>query len=85
TAAEFAAARQQLAAGLAQATADIVRRVEKVLAALHEVELALPPKPTESQAAAVADIRAQLARLVPRGFVAVTGAAHLADLTRYLA
>ncbi|PRC46841.1 ATP-dependent helicase, partial [Mycobacterium sp. ITM-2017-0098] len=42
TAAEFAAARQQLAAGLAQATADIVRRVEKVLAALHEVELALP-------------------------------------------
>ncbi|PRC61845.1 hypothetical protein C6A85_06285, partial [Mycobacterium sp. ITM-2017-0098] len=42
-------------------------------------------KPTESQAAAVADIRAQLARLVPRGFVAVTGAAHLADLTRYLA
>lgn len=82
--AEFAAARQRLAGGLAQATADIVGRVEKVLAALHDVELALPRNPTESQADAVADIRAQLARLVPRRFVAATGAAHLTDLTRYL-
>lgn len=81
---EFAAARQRLTSGLAQATADIVGRVQKVLAALHDVESALPQNPTQSQADAVADIRAQLARLVPRGFVAATGAAHLADLTRYL-
>ncbi|WP_231750888.1 ATP-dependent RNA helicase HrpA, partial [Mycobacterium sp. NAZ190054] len=81
---EFASARKRLAAGLAQATTDVVRRVEKVLAALHEVEVALPAKPTPAQADAVADIRAQLSRLVPAGFVAATGAARLGDLTRYL-
>jgi ATP-dependent helicase HrpA len=84
TRSEFAAARQRLAGGLAQVTTDVVARVVKVLAALHDVELALPKNPTASQADAVADIRAQLARLVPKGFVAATGAAHLADLTRYL-
>ncbi|WNG87439.1 ATP-dependent RNA helicase HrpA [Mycobacterium sp. ITM-2016-00317] len=80
----FDAARKRLSAGLAQTTADVVRRVEKVLTALHEVEVALPATPTAAQAAAVADIRAQLARLVPPGFVAATGAARLGDLTRYL-
>jgi len=81
---EFAAARQRLAAGLAQTTADIVRRVQKVLAALHEVELAVPKQPSPAQADAIADIRAQLSRLVPTGFVTATGAAKLGDLTRYL-
>jgi ATP-dependent helicase HrpA len=32
----------------------------------------------------VADIRAQFRRLLPTGFVALTGAQHLGDLTRYL-
>lgn len=84
TRADFGAARKRLASNLAQTTVDIVRRVEKVLAAMHEVELALPQKPSAAQADAIADIRAQLARLVAPGFVAATGAAHLADLTRYL-
>ncbi|AFM19792.1 ATP-dependent helicase HrpA [Mycolicibacterium chubuense NBB4] len=84
TRAEFAAARDRLSAGLAEATLGVVRRVEGVLAALHEVELALPDAPAPGQAEAVADIRAQLARLLPSGFVAATGAAHLGDLTRYL-
>ncbi len=84
TKADFGAARQRLASALAQTTADIVRRVEKVLAALHEVQLALPQKPSAAQADAIADIRAQLARLVGPGFVAAAGAAHLADLARYL-
>ena len=65
-------------------TADIVGRVEKVLAALREVEVALPAKPPAAQAEGVADIRAQLTALVPKGFVAATGASRLADLTRYL-
>ncbi|MBB2989230.1 ATP-dependent helicase HrpA [Mycolicibacterium iranicum] len=84
TKADFAAARQRVGGALAQTTADILRRVEKVLAALHDVELALPAKPTAAQADAVADIRAQLARLVGPGFVAATGAARLGDLARYL-
>lgn len=84
TKADFAAARQRLSAGLAQTAGDILRRVEKVLAALHEVELALPKQPSPAQAEAIADIRAQLSRLVPPGFVTATGAARLNDLTRYL-
>ena len=84
TKADFGAARQRLASGLAKTTADALRRVEKVLAALHEVELALPQKPTPPQADAIADIRAQLARLVAPGFVAATGVTRLGDLSRYL-
>ncbi len=81
---EFAALRQRVADALATATLDIVGRVEKVLAAAHEVDVALPAAPSAAQADAIADIRAQLDRLLPRGFVTATGATHLADLSRYL-
>ncbi|WP_094288235.1 ATP-dependent RNA helicase HrpA [Mycobacterium lehmannii] len=81
---EFTALRERVAADLVATTAGIVTRVEKVLAAAHDVEVALPSAPSAAQADAIADIRAQLDRLLPRGFVAATGAAHLADLTRYL-
>ena len=81
---EFAALRQQVAEALAQTTLDIVGRVEKVLAAAHEVDVALPAKPPAIQADAIADMRAQLERLLPHGFVTATGATHLGDLTRYL-
>jgi ATP-dependent helicase HrpA len=81
---EFAALRQRVADALTPATLDIVGRVEKVLAAAHEVQVALPAAPLPTQAEAVADIRAQLDRLLPRGFVTSTGATHLGDLTRYL-
>ena len=81
---DFAALRDRVSAALASTTQDIVARVQKVLAALQEVELALPDKPVAAQADAVADIRAQLESLVPSHFVTVTGATRLADLTRYL-
>jgi ATP-dependent helicase HrpA len=48
------------------------------------VQLALPAEPPPAQAEAIADVRAQLTRLLPAGFVTATGAGHLADLTRYL-
>ena len=82
--AEFEALRQRVADALVATTLDIVGRVEKVLGAAHEVEVALPAKASAAQADAIADIRAQLDRLLPRGFVAATGATHLGDLTRYL-
>lgn len=85
TRAEFAAARQGLSQRLAPTMTEVLRRVEKVIAGWHDVMLALPEAPTAAQAAAVADIRAQLARLLPVGFVAATGVTGLADLTRYLA
>ncbi len=81
---EFAALRQRVTDELTSATLDIVGRVEKVLAAAHDVEVALPSVPPPAQAEAIADIRAQLDLLLPHGFVTATGATHLGDLTRYL-
>jgi ATP-dependent helicase HrpA len=81
---EFTALRQRVADTLPSTTVDIVGRVEKVLAAAHEVQVALPAAPPAAQAESIADIRAQLDRLMPRGFVTSTGAAHLGDLARYL-
>jgi ATP-dependent helicase HrpA len=80
----FTAMRDKVAGALVPTTIDVVGRVEKVLAAAHQVDLVLPAKPPPAQADAVADIRAQLNRLLPVGFVAATGAAYLADVTRYL-
>ncbi len=84
TRAEFTALRDRVADALVPTTLDVVARVEKVLAAAHDVELALPASPSPAQAESIADIRAQLAGLVPAGFVTAAGAAHLADLARYL-
>lgn len=84
THAEFAALRERVARALPATTADVVGRVEAVLSAAQEVRLALPAQPTPPQADAIADVRAQLARLLPPGFVTATGYAHLAELTRYL-
>ena len=69
---------------LVSTTVDIVGRVEKVLSAAQEVQLLLPDQPPPAQADAIADVSAQLDRLMPPGFVTVTGHARLADLTRYL-
>ncbi len=84
TRAEFTALRDKVADALVPTTLDVVARVEKVLAAAHDVELALPASPSAAQAESIADIRAQLAGLVPAGFVTAAGAANLADLARYL-
>jgi ATP-dependent RNA helicase HrpA len=81
---EFASLSQRVSDVLAATTLDVVGRVEKVLAAAHEVQVALPAAPPATQADAIADIRAQLDLLLPRGFVTFTGASHLGDLTRYL-
>jgi ATP-dependent helicase HrpA len=81
---EFTALRDRVAGTMAQTTRDIVSRVERVLAALREVQIALPEKPPGAQADSIADIHAQLAALLPEGFVTATGATSLLDLARYL-
>ncbi len=81
---EFAALRDRVAQDVVSTTQAILGRVEKVLGAAHEVDVALPATPPPAQADAIADIRDQLDRLMPKGFVTATGAAGLADLTRYL-
>ena len=84
TKADFAALRGKVEGALPGTARQVLGRVEKVLAVLHEVQLALPARPPGSQADAVADITEQLGGLLPPGFVTATGAAHLADLARYL-
>ncbi|MGV0838001.1 ATP-dependent RNA helicase HrpA [Mycolicibacterium thermoresistibile] len=84
TRAEFGTLRDRVAATLPATTHDIVGRVQRVLTAAQQVQLALPDRPPPTQAEAVADIRTQLERLLPAGFVTAAGAARLADLTRYL-
>jgi ATP-dependent helicase HrpA len=84
TKSDFEQLRARVATELPAATVEIVGRVQRVLTALHTVEVALPEKPPAAQAGAVSDIRAQLGQLLGSGFVAETGARHLADLARYL-
>uniref|UniRef100_UPI0037CA5D75 ATP-dependent RNA helicase HrpA n=1 Tax=Mycolicibacterium sp. TaxID=2320850 RepID=UPI0037CA5D75 len=84
TRAAFADLVQRAGKELGPTTQAAVSRVEKVLAASHEVRVALPDKPSPAQADAVADIRSQLDRLLPKGFVTATGVGRLNDLTRYL-
>jgi ATP-dependent helicase HrpA len=80
----FAALRSRVATELVVQTIDTMHAAEAVLTVAHEVRAALPAKPAANQAAAVADIRAQFARLLPTGFVTRAGRDRLTDLTRYL-
>jgi ATP-dependent helicase HrpA len=84
TAAEFAELRARVGDELLATTQGVVTLVERVLAAAHDVRLALPGEPPAAQAESVADIRAQFRRLLPPGFVTATGRARLADLARYV-
>jgi ATP-dependent helicase HrpA len=63
----------------------VVAQVVRVLSAARDVDAALARPAPPAAVAAVADVRTQLADLVHPGFVTETGAARLADLTRYLA
>jgi ATP-dependent RNA helicase HrpA len=80
----FGELRARVGADLVPTTLDLVHRVERVLAAAHDVRLALPDDPPRAVADAVADVKEQFRRLLPRGFVTLTGAAHLGDLARYV-
>ena len=84
TKAEFTGLVERAAKELGPTTQAAVSRVEKVLAAAHEVGMALPDKPPAAQADAIADVRSQLDRLLPNGFVTIAGVARLADLVRYV-
>jgi ATP-dependent helicase HrpA len=80
----FAKLRDQVRAGVADTMLDTVSKVERVLAAAHEIELRLGRMSNPLLAPALADIRAQLSGLVYPGFVTATGWWRLPDLPRYL-
>jgi ATP-dependent helicase HrpA len=69
---------------LADATLDVVSRVEQVLAVAGEVEGRLAELANPAFGPAVADVRAQLDGLVYPGWVAASGRRRLPDLLRYL-
>ena len=62
---------------------DVLREVERILLAAHDVESGLADAPG-AYAESLADARAQLEALVYPGFVTATGRRRLPDVTRYL-
>jgi ATP-dependent helicase HrpA len=70
-------------AGLNETVLDVVNRVRRVLNAAQDVERALAAAKFAPDAS-VADIRAQLRRLVHADFAAETGYQRLPDVERYL-
>lgn len=84
----FAALREHVAARLPAAAAEVLTRVENVLAAAGEVGLALDETAARPGSglldAASTDVREQVRALVGGRFVLRTGVARLADVTRYL-
>jgi ATP-dependent helicase HrpA len=71
-------------AGLHEVTADVVARVESALRLAHTAQARLDDTKADAVQPAVADMRAQLARLIYPGFVTATGYRQLPQLTRYL-
>ena len=71
-------------AGLHEVTADVVARVESALRLAHAAQARLDDTRADAVQPAVADMRAQLARLIYPGFVTATGYRQLPQLTRYL-
>ncbi|MCP9490635.1 MAG: DUF3418 domain-containing protein [Solirubrobacteraceae bacterium MAG38_C4-C5] len=80
----FAALRDGVAAGLPEATAQMVDRVVRVLDVARAARAALDGLTAPALQPAGQDVDAQLRRLLPDGFVATTGAGRLADLERHV-
>ena len=80
----YAKLRDRVRADLHDATADVVAKVERVLAAWQRVEATLSSTTSLPLLPALTDIRQQVAALVHAGFVGEVGWARLPDLVRYL-
>jgi ATP-dependent helicase HrpA len=70
--------------GLHEVTIEVVTQVEAALRLAHSVGARLEDNYADPLRPAVADMRAQLSRLIYPGFVAATGYRRLPHLTRYL-
>jgi ATP-dependent helicase HrpA len=82
--AEFKRLLEAVRGELADATLDVVSRVERVLAVAGEVEGRLAGLTNPAFGPATADVRAQLDRLVYPGWVTASGRRRLPDLLRYV-
>jgi ATP-dependent helicase HrpA len=80
----FARLHDHLRSGLFDTVADVVARVEQVLAAWHSVSGRLQGMSAPIREPALADVRGQLADLVHPGFVTEAGWKRLPDVLRYV-
>ncbi|PXY27615.1 ATP-dependent RNA helicase HrpA [Prauserella muralis] len=80
----FAALLEKVRAGLNGTVLAVLREVENVLAASHDVEARLAEMRGGALAESLADVRAQLDGLVHAGFVTGTGFDRLPDVVRYV-
>ncbi|MFD6528425.1 ATP-dependent RNA helicase HrpA [Streptomyces sp. NPDC060184] len=82
--AAFTALYDKVRADLVDLTVRTVGQVQQILAAWQACERRLKATNSLTLVNNVADVREQLARLVPAGFVTATGLRRLPDLMRYL-
>ena len=80
----FVRLKDGVRAELTDTTATVFAHAQRILASAHEVESRLKSTTSPTLAPAVADIRAQLSRLVFPGFVTAAGFGRLPHLLRYL-
>jgi ATP-dependent helicase HrpA len=80
----FAALRDEVRADLVDTVVAVVDRVQRALAAAHDVEQRLGRTSSLDLVPSLADIRAQLSVLLHPGFATEAGWARLGDLPRYL-
>jgi ATP-dependent helicase HrpA len=82
--AEFVRLKDRVRADLTDTTSVIFAHAQRILAEAHQVESRLKSTTSPTLAPALADIRAQLSRLIFPGFVTAAGAKRLPDVLRYL-
>ncbi|MGW4930240.1 ATP-dependent RNA helicase HrpA [Agromyces sp. NPDC004153] len=84
TRAEFEAVHDAVSAGVVDRMFETVALVARILKAAREADRAISGASSIHLMAALGDMRAQLAGLVPNGFVSATGLERLRHLPRYL-
>jgi ATP-dependent RNA helicase HrpA len=80
----FAKLHDKVRGELFDTVLEVVGRVERILGAVHEVELLLQGFAGTALGPSLEDVRAQLDGLVYRGFVTATGLRRLPDVLRYV-
>ncbi|HEX4787609.1 MAG TPA: DUF3418 domain-containing protein, partial [Actinospica sp.] len=80
----FAALREKVRADLPEVAEDALKTVAETLAAAHDLDRRMKGSTTLGLLPSLTDVKTQLARLLPKGFISATGYEQLRQLPRYL-